>query len=164
MGDLRSGGGSEELVHRPALVGLDMSEGDPAQPIERQDGRDRLGDRGEHRPVPGMEEEWLLGVDEELVEAEPVRPDLGQQGGDPVDALSDLVDPGGCHRTPAPCATEKCLVARSTAMVVDLLRRRGASGASGPGPTSPLLCRTAAIGRTFLSATRKGGRRSCRWQ
>src|SRR4029079_1157934 len=92
--DLRVRRSSEELVHRAALVGLEVAEHDPAQPLDGRDGRDRLGDEREHPARTGVVEQRLVGVDEELVESESRRPDLGDERADAVDAVGDLGDVG----------------------------------------------------------------------
>jgi hypothetical protein len=89
--DLRVRGGAEELVHRAAFVCLQVSERDPAQPRQRHHPLDRLAYGGEQGPHPGVVQQRLVGVDEELVEGEPARCDLRDAGGDPVDAVADLV-------------------------------------------------------------------------
>src|SRR5713101_3057044 len=69
-----------------------MAEGDPAQLLERHHGRDRGRHRGEHLARPGVEQEWLVGIHEELVEREPGRPDVGHERREAEDAIGDLVD------------------------------------------------------------------------
>jgi hypothetical protein len=64
----------EQLVHGPALVGFDMAEGDPAEPVKRGDRGDGLGEEREGGSVSGMEQQRLLVVDEVLVEGEPAGP------------------------------------------------------------------------------------------
>jgi len=64
----RVGRGGEELVHRAALVGFYVTERDPSQLIERDDLRDRVGHEREHRAQSGVEQQWLLGAHDELVE------------------------------------------------------------------------------------------------
>ena len=88
--------GRQPGVHRPALVGLDVTEADPAQRLDRDDLGDRLGDQREHRAVPGVEQQRLVTQDEELVERDPDRGDVGHERRDPVDPVGDLVD-GGAH-------------------------------------------------------------------
>jgi hypothetical protein len=61
-------GGGEEFVHRATLIGFHMSEGDPAQPLDGNDAGDRLRNQGKHAPGAGMEEQRLVGIDEELIE------------------------------------------------------------------------------------------------
>ena len=90
------GARGEELVHRAALVGLDMAERDPAQPLDGHDPGDRLGHEREHGPRSGVEQQRFVGGDEELVEREPGRRShVGYPGREPVDAVGDLVDGGG---------------------------------------------------------------------
>lgn len=57
VGHLGFGGGGEELVHGTALVRLDMTEGDPAQPFERGDGGDGRGDQREQLSRSGVEQQ-----------------------------------------------------------------------------------------------------------
>ena len=91
VGHLAAGRRREPHVHRAALVGLDVAERDPAQRLDRQDRGHRLGDEREHPADAGVEEQRLVGGDEELVEGEAVGAHLGDPGGDPVDAVGDLV-------------------------------------------------------------------------
>ena len=63
------GRGGEEQVHRAALVGLDVGEGDPAQVGERHDSRDGVRHEREELAHAGVEQERLLVAHEELVEA-----------------------------------------------------------------------------------------------
>ena len=58
---------------------------------------------------PGVEQQRLVGGDEELVEGEAVGADLGDPGRDPVDAVGDLVD-GGLHGFHAPEAFNRAPV------------------------------------------------------
>ena len=51
LGTRRSG---KKVVHRSALIGLDMSEGDPSQPRERNNAGYRLGYERKHAPGAGM--------------------------------------------------------------------------------------------------------------
>ena len=67
--NLRVRSGSQELVHRTAFVGLHVPERDPAQTLERKDALDRLTHQREHRPGPGVEQQRLVVIDEELIEA-----------------------------------------------------------------------------------------------
>ena len=116
--DLGSGAAASRLVHRPALVRLDVAEGDPPQRSTGTIGRDRLAHEREHRPRTGVEQQRLLVVDQELVEREAGGADLGHEGGQAVDAVGDLVDSSlhresfqsvlvrgeaGVLRTPSPC-------------------------------------------------------------
>ena len=49
---------------------------------------------GNMRAWSGVEDGRLVGVDEELVEREAGRSDVGHERGQPVDAIGDLVDVG----------------------------------------------------------------------
>ncbi len=69
-----------------------MAEGDPSQGLDREDGGDRTADLTEHAASPGVEQEWLLGIDEEVVEGEAGGADVGNERGQPEDAIGDLVD------------------------------------------------------------------------
>jgi hypothetical protein len=93
-------GGRGELVHRAALVGLQVREGDPPEPAGRHDLLDRPLDQREQLALAGVVEQRLLGVDEERVEGEAARPDVRDPGRQPVDAVGDLVD-FGSHRAPS---------------------------------------------------------------
>ena len=61
--------------------------------------RDRLRHQREHPALAGVEEQRLVGVDEELVEREAGRPDVGDEGREAVDAVGDL----GRRRSPWVC-------------------------------------------------------------
>ena len=100
VGDLRVGRGGEEEVHGAALVGFEMTEHDPAKPFQRQQRSDGFGYAREHGPRPGVEDGRLVGVDEELVEGEAGRPDVGDERGQPVDAVGDLVNASFHGRSP----------------------------------------------------------------
>ena len=67
--------------------------------VDGHDPGHRLGDEREHAAGPGVEEQRLVGVDQELVEGEPGRRrDLGHEGRDAVDPVGDLV--AGCGSMP----------------------------------------------------------------
>jgi hypothetical protein len=72
VSDLRMRCRAQELLHRSALVGLDVRERDPPQPLERHDRRDRVADEREQRSHAGVVEQRLLGVEHELVAREPL--------------------------------------------------------------------------------------------
>ena len=92
-GHLGSGCGRQPLVQAAALVGLDVTEADPAQAIEGDHRGHRLGHQGEQRPHAGVEQEGLVPVHEDLVER---HARVGHERRDPVDVVGDLVD-GGLH-------------------------------------------------------------------
>ena len=100
VGDRRAGGGGQPLAEGAALVGLDVTEGDPAQPADVQDTGHCLGDGREQRTLAAVEEQRLLRVHQELVEGEAARAHRRQEGGQPVDSLGDLVDPRLHQRLP----------------------------------------------------------------
>src|ERR1035437_5335620 len=95
VGDLRPGGDGEELVHGAALVGLDVTERDPAQTVHRHDLLDGCPDIGKHGAIPGVEKQWLVVVEEELVEGQSAGTDLRYEGRQPVDPGGDLISGGG---------------------------------------------------------------------
>lgn len=97
VSDLRVGCRGEELVDGPALVGLDVGEGDPAEPVNGQHLRDRVADEWEELTHTGVVKQRFLGVDQELVESKAPRCDLRDAGGDAVDPIRDLVDLGVTH-------------------------------------------------------------------
>lgn len=91
--DLRVRCNREEVVHGPALVGLVVTEGDPAQLVERRHRRHGLAHEREHRARSGVEQQgFLLAAHDELVEREARRPDVGHEGGEAENAVADLVD------------------------------------------------------------------------
>lgn len=90
VGHLRVGSDRQELVHRAALVGLDVTERNPPQPLHRHDPFDGLAHGREHRAVPRVEQERLVVVEQELVEGEAGRPDRRGEGRQPVDPRTDL--------------------------------------------------------------------------
>jgi hypothetical protein len=59
-----------------------------------------------------MEQQWLLVVDEVLVERESGGADVRDEGGEAVDALGDLIDAGGHGVSPVSvlgCCAMMCL-------------------------------------------------------
>src|SRR6476661_10802586 len=95
MGNLRSWRCCQPLIHRAALVGFDMAEGEPPKPVNRNDPRNSFGNRAEQCAWPRVEEQWFFGLDQELVEREPVRRDAGHASGNTEDTVRDLMD--CCH-------------------------------------------------------------------
>lgn len=91
------GRGGEPLVERAAFVALDMGAGRPAQLRERDHGLHRLDDQREEAALAVVEEQRLVGVDQELVEGEAGRADGVHEGREPVDAGGDF-GYGGFHR------------------------------------------------------------------
>jgi hypothetical protein len=101
MSDLGVRGGRQPLVHRPGLVGLQVREPDPPHPFKRHHSFHRHGHQRKQRAHAAVVEQRLLSVDEELVDREAGRRrHVGQVGGEPVDAVGDLIGPGlhGCLR------------------------------------------------------------------
>lgn len=47
-----------------------------------------------HRSGPGVEQQWLVGVDKELIERESAGGGIGNEGGQPVDVVGDFIDTG----------------------------------------------------------------------
>ena len=85
-------GGGEPLAEGATLVGLDVAEGDPAQPAQVHDPGGGLGDGREQGPLAAVEEQGLVGVHQELIEGESLRAHRGEKRREAVDSLSDLVD------------------------------------------------------------------------
>src|SRR4029077_18404803 len=79
------GRGAEPLREGAALVGLDVAEGDPAQPSQVHDAGGGPRHRRVERALAAVEEQRLLRVDQELVEGEALRPHRGQEGREAVD-------------------------------------------------------------------------------
>ena len=94
MRDLCRRGRGEEQVHRSTLVRLDVTEGDPPQRVDGEHPGDRFADTGKHCTRPGVKQQWLLGLDQELIEGEPGGADVGNEGRKPEDAPGDLVELG----------------------------------------------------------------------
>ena len=91
MRDLGTWRGGEEFIHRPALVRLHVSEGDPPESRERNDARYRLGYERKHSRRASVEEERIVGVDEELIEREPARRGVSDTRREPVDTITYFV-------------------------------------------------------------------------
>ncbi len=100
-------GRGQPLVERAALVGLEVAVADPAQARERHDPRQRLADPGIERAHAGVEQQRLLGVDQDLVEREPA---LRGERREPVDAGSDLVGTGHAWSPRQPCSGEQARI------------------------------------------------------
>ena len=93
----QSGFGSqhEPFIERATFVGFDMAEGDPTEAREIDDACSRRGNRGEQRPLAGVEEQRFIGIDEKLVEGETLRPRYSRnQRGESINLIRDLVDFG----------------------------------------------------------------------
>ena len=60
--------------------------------LDREDGGDGTADLTEHAASSGVEQQGLLGIDQEVVEGEAGGADVGDEGGQPEDAIGDLVD------------------------------------------------------------------------
>jgi hypothetical protein len=65
--------GGEEFVHCAAFVGFHVSEGDPAESLERNDAGNRLRHEGEHASRARVKKERIVSNDEELIERESAR-------------------------------------------------------------------------------------------
>jgi hypothetical protein len=65
--------GSEEFVHRTAFVGFQVSKGDPAESLERNDTGNRLRHQREHASRASVKEERIVSIDEKLIEREAAR-------------------------------------------------------------------------------------------
>ena len=61
--------GSEKFVHRTAFVGFHVSKGNPAELLERNNAGNRLRHEREHAPRASVKEEWIVSIDEKLVES-----------------------------------------------------------------------------------------------
>jgi hypothetical protein len=70
----------QKLVHRSALIRLDVSKRDPPQPFEGQDAANGLRDERKHSARARMEQERLIRVDEELIKREHPWRRLGHAG------------------------------------------------------------------------------------
>ncbi len=84
--------GVEPFREGSALVGLDVAEGDPAQPAQVHDAGRGGRDGRVEGALAAVEEQGLVRVDQELVEGEALRTHRGQKGREPVDPLGNLVD------------------------------------------------------------------------
>ena len=69
-----------------------MAEGDPTECFDWHDGGDCFADRVEQHALACVEQQGLVVVDQELVEGEAGRADIGNEGRQAVDPVSDLVD------------------------------------------------------------------------
>jgi hypothetical protein len=114
--------GVEPFAERAALVGLDVTEGDPAQAADVHHAGHRLGDGREQRPLAAVEEQGIVRIDQELVEREPAGADRRHKGREPVDPLGDLVDARlhGCYSC---AAVTWAVVGTSPAIVVRRMSR-----------------------------------------
>ena len=88
------GAAASHWLSAPDFVGLDMAAGRPAQPVERHHALHRIGDQRKQRALAVVEQQRLVGIDQELVEGESRRPDLGQEGRQAIDLVGDLGDFG----------------------------------------------------------------------
>jgi hypothetical protein len=93
VGDFGARRDCKPLVHRPALIRLDVPESDPADLVEGDDACRRLGDEREHLARPAMKQQRLVRLDDELVEREAGgRRDLGHIRRQAEDVVGNLVD------------------------------------------------------------------------
>src|SRR5215813_14384197 len=69
-----------------------MAAGREGELVERDHALHRLADQREQRALAVVEEQRLVGIDQELVEGEAGRPDLGQEGRQAIDLVGDLGD------------------------------------------------------------------------
>src|ERR1039458_4524518 len=90
----------EQFVHGTTLVGFDVTECDPSQAVHRQDSLDGVLHRRKHGAMPRVEQQRFVVVEQELVERESARSDLGNEGTQPVDVRGDLVHLGRHHLAP----------------------------------------------------------------
>ena len=70
MCDLGVRSRGQEQVHRAALIGLQVTERYPAQFLDRPHLVDRLRNDREQSSRPRVKQQWLIAVDQELVEHE----------------------------------------------------------------------------------------------
>ena len=95
VGRRRLRGGGEPFVHGAALVGLEMPEGDPAQPLGGHDAREGVAIERKHLAQSRVEHERLVAEDEELVEGEAGRRgDVRDESGQAENAEGDFIDLG----------------------------------------------------------------------
>jgi len=86
----------EKHVHRAALVGLEVPEGDPPQILQRYDPGDSLRHQREQLAHAAVEQHRVVTGQQELIEGESVLGDVGYPGRYPENARSDFVH-GGVH-------------------------------------------------------------------
>ena len=91
----------QPVIQGAALIGLEMAEGDPAQPLRRDNAGDGAAIKGEHAAQAGMEDQRVIAQHQELVEGEAGgRPDIRHKGGEAKNAVRDFRNPGFYDRLP----------------------------------------------------------------
>mgnify|MGYP003342144179 CR=1 FL=1 len=135
--------------HPAALVGLDVPEAEPPKPVERYDPSHRGAHVREERSLTEVEEQRLVGVDEDLVEHH-----VGHRvvGRDSVDAVPDLVDRGG-HAGSSRIRTERSSRAGP----------HPASGRPGSGRNTPWSWPQPDHGSSRSRRSRSSPVPDCRW-
>src|SRR6516164_5966860 len=72
----------QPFIHRPAFVGLKMSEGKPAQPLKWHNPGDGSGNQWKHFSLPAVKQERLITGDQEVIKSEACRgSDFGHEDG-----------------------------------------------------------------------------------
>jgi hypothetical protein len=103
--DLRARRHAEPFVHRAAFIGLDVTEADPAQRLDRDEPADRFRQGREHGAQAAMKQHRLFGADQKMIEGETDRRrDVGHVHRQPIDAGGDLVDSGLHGWSLLPCS------------------------------------------------------------
>src|SRR5581483_267219 len=94
MHQLRFGRRRQPFVHGAAFVSLEMTECEPAQPIDWDDLAHSRRYNGEHPPMPAVKKQRLFTINEELVECEAgAFRGLRQKSRYPIDTVTNLVGP-----------------------------------------------------------------------
>src|SRR5262249_18790555 len=83
----------EPFVHRPALVGLEMTRPDPAQTLWRRDASQGVAIEMKHFSKTGVKHQRFVAQHKKLIEGETGgRRDVRHIGREPVDAVGDFAD------------------------------------------------------------------------